>query len=122
MRSPSESLTSAQLLLDDGLPFHAHEVLEAAWKSAPPDDRELWRGLAQLAVGLTHLSRGNLRGASALIERGAASIAPYPTPAPHGVDVAALVAWAARAVPLLPTPPALPRLVVPSTAGQSNRM
>ena len=52
----------AQRLLDAGLPFHAHEVLEAAWKAAPPDERELWRGLAQLAVGLTHLQRGNGRG------------------------------------------------------------
>jgi hypothetical protein len=112
VRSPAESLSSAQLLLDDGLPFHAHEVLETAWKAAPPDERELWRGLAQLAVGLTHLSRGNLRGASNLIERGAASIAPYPVPAPHGVDTVALVAWATEAVTSLSAPPPLPRLVV----------
>ena len=34
-----------------GRPFHAHEVLEASWKAAPPAERDLWQGLAQLAVG-----------------------------------------------------------------------
>ena len=52
------------------MPFHAHEVLEDAWKAAPEAERELWRGLAQLAVGLTHAARGNTRGGVALLERG----------------------------------------------------
>jgi len=68
---PQESIDEAQRLLDEGMPFHAHEVLEAAWKAAEPAQRELWRGLAQLAVGLTHLQRGNARGAVALLRRGA---------------------------------------------------
>ncbi len=61
----------ADQLLREGRPFHAHEVLEAAWKSAPPRERDLWQGLAQIAVGLTHASRGNARGAVALLRRGA---------------------------------------------------
>jgi hypothetical protein len=68
------TVVEAQRLLDAGLPFHAHEVLEAAWKAAPQDERELWRGLAQLAVGLTHLQRGNGRGAVALLRRGAETV------------------------------------------------
>jgi len=68
---PQESVDETQRLLDEGMPFHAHEVLEAAWKAAEPAQRELWRGLAQLAVGLTHLQRGNARGAVALLRRGA---------------------------------------------------
>lgn len=71
---PQESVDEAQRLLDEGMPFHAHEVLEAAWKAAGPAQRELWRGLAQLAVGLTHLQRGNARGAVALLRRGAAHV------------------------------------------------
>ena len=71
---PQESVDEAQRLLDEGMPFHAHEVLEAAWKAAEPAQRELWRGLAQLAVGLTHLQRGNARGAVALLRRGAAHV------------------------------------------------
>jgi hypothetical protein len=67
---PQESVDEAQRFLDDAKPFHAHEVLEAAWKAAEPAQRELWRGLAQLAVGLTHLQRGNARGGVALLRRG----------------------------------------------------
>jgi uncharacterized protein len=60
----------ADQLLRDGRPFHAHEVLEAAWKSGPPGERDLWQGLAQIAVGLTHARRGNARGATTLLRRG----------------------------------------------------
>ena len=95
--SPADSLRQAQLLLDAGRPFEAHEVLEDAWKAAPAVERELWRGLAQLAVGLTHAARGNRTGALALIERGAGNIAGYRDRPPHGVDVAGLLAWAATA-------------------------
>ncbi|MEU4446047.1 DUF309 domain-containing protein [Actinosynnema sp. NPDC050801] len=94
-RTPEEALTEAQRLLDLGRPFHAHEVLEDAWKAAPEPERELWRGLAQLAVGLTHGARGNAAGASALLGRGSRNISPYLDDPPHGVDVAGLVAWAA---------------------------
>jgi uncharacterized protein len=62
VRPPDRALAEAQELLDAGRPFHAHEVLEDAWKSAPEPERQLWRGLAQLAVGLTHAARGNSRG------------------------------------------------------------
>ncbi len=84
---PRQALAVAQDLLDDGRPFHAHEVLEAAWKAAPAAERDLWQGLAQLAVGLTHARRGNARGAVALLRRGANRLAGYPAPAPHDVDV-----------------------------------
>ena len=76
------------MLLDAGRPFHAHEVLEDAWKAAPEAERELWRGLAQVAVGLTHARRGNAAGAVALLRRGADNIAGYRDAAPHGTDAA----------------------------------
>jgi hypothetical protein len=91
--SPQEALAEAQRLLDDGYPFHAHEVLEAAWKAAPGDERELWRGLAQLAVGLTHARRGNTVGAARLLRRAAGRIAEYSARPPHGVAVPELAAW-----------------------------
>ena len=72
---PAESLAEAQRLLDGGFPFHAHEVLEGAWKSGPDDERPFWQGLAQLAVGLTHAQRGNRRGAVSLLRRGADNVA-----------------------------------------------
>jgi hypothetical protein len=67
----AEAAVLADQLLRDGRPFHAHEVLEAAWKSGPAQERDLWQGLAQIAVGLTHARRGNARGAVALLRRGA---------------------------------------------------
>ena len=112
-RSPDETLCEAQRLLDDGLPFHAHEVLEDAWRSAPEAERELWRGLAQLAVGSTHAARGNRTGALALLKRGAAGTRPYAAAPPHGLDVDAILDWVDHAlvtvadhVPVtLPAPP-----------------
>ena len=95
VRPPAEALAEAQRLLDADRPFHAHEVLEDAWKSAPDAERQLWRGLAQLAVGRTHLLRGNDRGATTLLERGAANIEPYAGDPPHRIDVAGLLRWAA---------------------------
>ncbi|MFB4305092.1 DUF309 domain-containing protein [Actinomadura sp. GTD37] len=88
---PADALTEAQHLLDADRPFHAHEVLEAAWKTAPEPERELWRGLAQIAVGITHLRRGNTRGAEALLSRAAERLVPYETDAPHSIDVRGVV-------------------------------
>jgi hypothetical protein len=93
---PDESLAEAQRLLDAERPFHAHEVLEGTWKSAPPGERDLWQGLAQVAVGLTHQRRGNRTGAVTLLRRGAARITPYAVDPPHRIDVAGLVDYARR--------------------------
>lgn len=93
---PAEALLQAQALIDSGRPFRAHEVLEASWKAAPAAERELWRGLAQIAVGLTHAQRGNARGTVALLRRGADRVAGTGS-GPHGIDRAA-VAAAARSL------------------------
>ena len=90
---PLLSLAEAQRLLDAGLPFHAHEVLEATWKAAPADERELWQGLAQLAVGWTHLLRGNPTGATTLLQRARRRVALYAEAPPHQIDVDGLLAW-----------------------------
>ena len=92
---PAQALQLAQELLDSERPFHAHEVLEASWKSAPAAERDLWQGLAQIAVGLTHARRGNARGAAALLRRGADRVAGYAGAPPHGIDAAG-VCQAAR--------------------------
>lgn len=97
-RTPDQTLTEAQRLLDAGLVFQAHEVLEDAWKAAGSGERDLWRGLAQLAVGLTHAARGNPRGAITVLSRGAAVLGEHPDPGAYGLDVPALVAWTDRAV------------------------
>ncbi|MFJ7332885.1 DUF309 domain-containing protein [Streptomyces sp. NPDC101110] len=98
VRTPEETVAEAQRLLDEGKPFHAHEVFEDAWKSGPDQERELWRGLAQLAVGLTHAARGNPTGGARLLRRGAGAAEAWAYGAgqaqPHGIDVASVAAWA----------------------------
>ncbi|MEV0073274.1 MULTISPECIES: DUF309 domain-containing protein [unclassified Amycolatopsis] len=115
VRTPGDTLTEAQLLLDEGRPFHAHEVFEDAWKATNGPERELWRGLAQLAVGLTHALRGNGAGAVALLERGAANLEPFAAAPPHGIDVPGLQEWARElareAKARVRAEPAAPRLI-----------
>jgi len=98
----AQAAALADELLRAGRPFHAHEVLEASWKSGPPGERDLWQGLAQVAVGLTHAHRGNARGAVALLTRGARRVRAYQAQAraapgrehPYGIDLAAILATA----------------------------
>lgn len=94
--SPEATLAYARRLLDDGRPFAAHEALEVRWKSCPDEERELWQGLAQLCVGLTHQARGNAVGASRLVERAAGRLEAYEQAASptYGLDLAALIACA----------------------------
>ncbi len=98
MRSPAEALAEAQRLLDAGRPFHAHEVLEDAWKSAPTAERPLWKALAQLAVAATHAARGNRAGAATLRARAADTLRArnFAVVAAQecAVDVDGLIAWA----------------------------
>ncbi|MFC9930358.1 DUF309 domain-containing protein [Streptomyces sp. NPDC127190] len=98
VRAPGETVAEAQELLDAGRPFHAHEVFEDAWKSGPEEERGLWRGLAQLAVGLTHAARGNAVGGARLLRRGAGGVEEWERERgedwPYGLDLAGLARWA----------------------------
>ncbi len=94
VRTADETVAEAQRLLEDRKPFHAHEVFEDAWKSGPADERGLWKGMAQLAVGMTHAARGNRTGATTLLRRGAAGIEPFAAAPPHDIAVTELVRWA----------------------------
>jgi hypothetical protein len=100
VRAPEETVAEAQRLLDEGKPFHAHEVFEDAWKSGPEEEQELWRGLAQLAVGLTHAARGNVTGGARLLRRGAGAGEAWTSVSghrrPYGIDLAGVVTWARR--------------------------
>jgi hypothetical protein len=122
----------ADELLSAGRPFHAHEVLEASWKSAPPHERDLWQGLAQLAVGLTHAHRGNARGAVTLLRRGADHVRGYQGTVesageggrPYGIDIAAVLAACddlaarieRRGLADIPAADLRPRLLTPAEA------
>ena len=90
---PDEALALARDLLARGRPFFAHDVLEARWKAAPAHERDLWQGLAQVCVGLTHLQRGNPVGGARLLRRGADRLSGW-SGVSYGVDVARVVAQA----------------------------
>jgi predicted metal-dependent hydrolase len=91
---PYDAVRRARELLEAGRAFSAHEVLEASWKAAPPQERDLWQGLAQVCVGLTHLQRGNPVGATRLLRRGAGRLTSRP--AAYGVDVSRVAVDALR--------------------------
>ena len=96
--SAVETLARAQGLLDRGLAFNAHEVLEAAWKNGPDAERPLWQGLAQLAVGITHVQRGNVTGALVVLRRASARLADVDRPWPYPIDVAGVLGYAAALI------------------------
>ncbi len=89
---PAETLAVAQDLLDRGLAFNAHEVLEAAWKNGPEDEKTLWQSLAQLAVGITHVQRNNVKGAITVLRRASGGLAVGE--APYDIDIAGLADYA----------------------------
>ena len=86
---PREALGKARELIDAGRPFAAHEVLEARWKAGPTEESDLWQGLAQVCVALTHAARGNQVGAERLFERAADRLATFASTGrgAYGVDV-----------------------------------
>ncbi|HZA73307.1 MAG TPA: DUF309 domain-containing protein [Propionibacteriaceae bacterium] len=92
---PLATVAAARGLLGEGRPFSAHEVYEARWKAAPAEERELWQGLAQLCVAMTHAERGNQIGALRLLGRARRRLETYAAtggPA-YGLDLGRVLAW-----------------------------
>ena len=75
-------------------------MLEARWKAGPPEERDLWQGLAQVCVALTHAARGNRTGAERLSERAATRLATYAATGrgTYGLDLAAVMECTRRQV------------------------
>ncbi len=92
---PLETVRFARGLLDQGRPFSAHEVYEARWKAGPQTERDLWQGLAQLCVGITHAERGNQAGAVRLIARARSRLDAYSAARgpQYGLDISRIVDW-----------------------------
>ena len=74
---PEDTIQAARELVEGGRPFSAHEVLEARWKAGPVEERDLWQGLAQVCVAMTHAARGNQVGADRLFGRAADRLAAF---------------------------------------------
>jgi len=92
---PRAALLRGQALLREDRPFAAHEVFEECWKATSGSPRGLWRGLAQLAVGVTHARRANPAGAVAVLTRAMDTLATYEPDPPYDVDVAGIREWIA---------------------------
>lgn len=93
---PPPLLVEGVRLFNAGRWFDAHEVLEDAWRAEPAEVRRLYQGLLQVGVGLHHASRGNLRGALNLLDRGMAHLERF-RPRCLGLDVDSLLRDAAAA-------------------------
>ncbi|MGO4341948.1 DUF309 domain-containing protein [Pedococcus sp. 2YAF34] len=95
---PAETLTVARGLVEAGRPFAAHEVLEARWKAGPDTERDLWQGLAQLCVAITHAARGNQVGADRLFDRAAQRLEAFAATGhdAYGLDVGSVAERARR--------------------------
>jgi hypothetical protein len=92
---PLPTIAAAHELLAEGRPFSAHEVYEARWKAGPENERELWQGLAQLCVAITHAERGNRVGALRLLGRARRRLESYArTGGPaYGLDLSRILGW-----------------------------
>ena len=71
--------------------WHAHEAWETLWRAASDEDRDFYQGLIQVAAGLLHLQRRNVRGARNKLGEGLEKLARY-EPAHRGMVVTELVA------------------------------
>ncbi|GGN10409.1 hypothetical protein GCM10009721_43030 [Terrabacter tumescens] len=91
--APQETLDAARELVAAGRPFSAHEVLEARWKAGPTEERDLWQGLAQVCVAMTHSARGNQVGADRLFDRAAERLSTFMRTghSAYGLDLNAVV-------------------------------
>lgn len=83
--------------VEQGLPFHAHEVFEQRWRTCPDGERAAWQALAQWGAALTHLARGNPVGASSVGAAAAERLA-CADEIPSCVDVAMVASSLARLV------------------------
>ena len=69
--------------------YVCHEFLEALWLDEHDPQRELYKGILQIGIGLLHLQRGNVNGARRLLLNGSRLVEPF-TPALFGIDLITL--------------------------------
>jgi uncharacterized protein len=81
-------------LFNAGEFFDAHEVWEDLWRDCASAERRFFQALIQAAVSAYHKARGNMTGATRLLNSGRAYMEPF-RPVYRGLDVDAF--WAAMA-------------------------
>ena len=88
--SAGATLQAALKMFNGGNYFVCHEFLEALWLDEHDPQRELYKGILQIGIGLLHLQRGNLSGARRLLLNGSKLIEPF-TPSLFGIDLLTLL-------------------------------
>ena len=73
--------------------YACHETLEELWLCENEPERNLYKGILQVAVGLYHKDQDNLRGAIRLLASGAELLEPF-LPMYAGLDLGRLHAEA----------------------------
>jgi hypothetical protein len=92
----AEELFRRGISLFNGVRYwHAHEAWEELWRAARDEERDFYQGLIQVAAGLLHLQRRNLRGARNKLREGIARLRGY-VPSHRGIFVNELVGRADR--------------------------
>ena len=71
--------------------FEAHEELEAAWRAAPPEERDFFQGLVHVAVAWYQAGRGRPVATRRQLEKAARRLGTF-APAHRGVDVQGVLA------------------------------
>jgi predicted metal-dependent hydrolase len=101
-RTPALDATDVDALFREGVAlfngvryWHAHEKWETLWRAAADEDRDFYQGLIQVAAGLLHLQRRNLRGARIKLEEGIAKLRRF-EPAHRGIFVNELIGQGVR--------------------------
>ena len=74
----SDLLAEGIFFFNTGRYFEAHERWEDLWRITKGPLRLFYQGLVQAAVGLHHLSRGNINGARAQLTKSLAKLGEYP--------------------------------------------
>ena len=62
------SLYEALNLFNSHKWYEAHDAFEEIWNSVDGDERQIIQGILQVSVSQFHLSKGNLNGATILLD------------------------------------------------------
>lgn len=85
------ALLRGVILFNAGLYFECHEYLEEVWRHrSPPDDRDFYQGIIQVAAAFYHFEKGNQFGARRSLEKALPRLERY-RPAHLDIDVEALL-------------------------------
>jgi predicted metal-dependent hydrolase len=88
--SPSRRLDEGVALIRAGEYFAAHEELEAAWRAAPPEERDFFQGLVHVAVAWYQAGRGRPIGTERQLVKAIRRLTPF-APTHRGLELEPLL-------------------------------